>query len=195
MKHRSILSMLPVFGLILSLSTGHVKGQLFNVGDKDLNFTVGYGTYEVLKNGYRTMLPPIAVSFDLGFRDDLGPGVLSIGGIVGATTYKNELSDYGWIYDYGWKSTTLIGALRGTYHYQLIDVLDTYGGVHIGLRYESWREYGSAPPYDMRVFDATLRPVINLFAGAKYYFSDNLFILGELGYGIAFINVGLGIKM
>ncbi len=195
MKHRSILSILSIFVLIFSLSTGHVKGQLFNVGDKDLNFTVGYGTYEVLKNGYRTMLPPIAVSFDLGFRDDLGPGVLSIGGLVGATTYKDELSFYGWIYDYGWKSTTLIGALRGTYHYQLINALDTYGGVHIGVLYESWREYGTAPSYDTR--DATLRPVFNLFAGAKFHFSDNLFVLGELGLGVGipFINIGLGLKM
>ena len=84
--------------------------------------------------------------------------------------------------------------MRGTYHYQVVDALDTYGGVHIGLRYESWREYGTLSP-DVAKPEATLRPLINLFAGAKFYFSDNLFIMGEIGYGIAFINVGLGLKM
>ena len=193
MKRKST-SVLLLIG-ILSLVIPSARGQLFEVGDKDLNFTIGYGTPWVIRHDYRTMLPPITVSFDLGFRDDLGPGILSIGGLVGATTYRNIIVDPDWNPEYGKKSTTLIGAIRSTYHYQFLDKLDTYGGVHLGLRYESWREYGSTPADYVMDIDITIRPIFNLFVGAKYYFSDNIFALGEIGYSIAFINIGVGIRL
>lgn len=197
MKHK-LLSFLLIIGLLISLSFETVKGQLFNVGDKDLNFTVGLGTPWVLKRSYyRTQLPLITASFDVGLRDNLGPGVLSLGGCIGANTYKYEIPDAGWIYEYGWKSTSVIGALRSTYHYQIIDALDTYGGLHLGVRFEGWREYGDIPYYYTIDFNTSLHPVINLIAGVKFHFSDNLFVMGELGlgFGIALFNIGLGLKM
>jgi hypothetical protein len=195
MKRKSISIILLTGTLALTITSHKARGQLFNVGDKHLNFTVGYGTPWVLHNHYRTMLPPLAVSFDLGFRDDLGPGVLSIGGIVGATTYKYVIHNPGWIYEYGEKSTTLIGAIRGTYHYQLLDKLDTYGAIHVGLRYESWRNFGTTPSNYVRELNVNLYPIFNLIAGAKYFISDDIFVMAEFGYSIAFINVGLGLKL
>ncbi len=117
MSRKKLVISLLIVVLTLFQCNHNVKGQPFNVGDKHLNFTIGYGTPWVFRNSYRTMLPPVAVSFDYGFRDDLGPGVIGIGGILGAATYKNEVLDAGWLDEYGWKSTNLIGAIRGTYHY------------------------------------------------------------------------------
>ena len=183
-----------ILATMLSSIAQESGNQLFNVGDKDLNFTVGLGSPWVFYHDYRTGLPPVVVSLDKGFRDDLGPGVLSIGVMAAATTYREDYYIATWLYDYGQKSTTLIGALRGTYHYQFIDKLDTYGGVHAGLRLESWKTFGTAPS-DVVDVGLKVRPVFNLFAGAKYFISDNLFILGELGLEIAFINFGIGLKL
>ena len=197
MKHK-FFSLLLISVLLIIISPEIAKGQPFKVGDKDLNFSIGLGTPWILfNNNVRTQLPFITASLDLGLRDDLGPGVLSIGGIVGATTYENKIYDYVWLHDYGWKGTSLIGALRSTYHYKFIDALDTYGGIHLGLQFESWKEFGEIPNNYTEVYDTALRPVINLFAGAKYHFSDNLFVLGELdlGYRFSLINVGLGLKL
>jgi hypothetical protein len=180
--------------LFIKTSPNFAQPPLFDVGDKNLNLTIGMGTPWVLFNDYRTALPPVSVSFDYGFRDDIGPGVISLGGIIGATTYKDVLAAYGWLYDYGYKSTTLIMALRSTYHYQIVDKLDTYGGVHVGMRVEKWKAYGNFPP-DYKSRNIDFRPIINLFGGAKYYFTDDLGVMLELGYGIAFINAGICLKL
>ena len=166
MKQKSTFTLFVVCALAFTFPIHKANGQLFHVGDKDLNFTIGYGTPWVFYHDYRTMLPPIAVSLDVGFRDDLGPGVLSIGGLIAATTYKDAVINPSWIHEYGEKSTTLIGALRGTYHYQFFDELDTYGGVHMGIRYESWRDYGTTPADYVRDFNIQIRPIFNLFVGA-----------------------------
>lgn len=35
---------------------------------------------------------------------------------------------------------------------------------------------------------------LTLFAGARYYFSDNLAAFAELGYGVAYLNLGISLK-
>ncbi len=193
-KQKKTVKIVLLTALFISLGYAQINGQIFKVGDKDLNLTIGVGTPWVLKNHYHTVLPPVAVSLDYGFRDDLGPGVLSIGGMAGATTYRDSRTSIGWHNDYGYKSTTAIVALRGTYHYEFIKKLDTYGGVHIGMRFESWNQYGDFPlvyePQDFGVY-----PVFSLFAGAKYYFNEQIAAMVEVGFSIAFINAGICVKL
>jgi hypothetical protein len=183
--------------LILFLTTEeiHAQPQPFDKGDKNLNISIGMGTPWVLFNDYKTVLPPITASFDYGFRDDIGPGVLSLGGVIGATTYKDVGTIYtNWQYEYGYKSTTAIVALRSTYHYQIVNKIDTYGGIHLGMRVEKWSQYGNFPPYQ-ESRDINFRPVFNIFGGAKYFFTDKIAAMLELGYGIAFINAGICLKL
>jgi hypothetical protein len=195
MKNYNRLYGIAMLTLLISwVSLTIVNAQHFDKGDKNLNITIGMGTPWVLYNDYKTVLPPVSGSFDYGFRDDLGPGVLSIGGMIGATTYKDARTAYNWQYEYGYKSTTLILALRSTYHYKIVDKLDTYGGVHLGMRIEKWKPYGDFPPiYETRNTDYW--PVFNLFGGAKYFFTDKIAVMLELGYGIAFINAGICLKL
>jgi hypothetical protein len=176
-KHSHFLPLVLLILVILFITHGTSKA------------TIGFGSPWVYLNSYHTVLPPVALSFDYGFRDDIGPGILSIGGMLGATTYRDRASSF----TYGYKSTTAIIALRGTYHYQFIDQLDTYAGVHLGLRFESWKEYGIIVLVEPRDFN--VRPVFNLFAGAKYYVTDQIALMLELGYSIAFINAGVCIRL
>ena len=32
------------------------------------------------------------------------------------------------------------------------------------------------------------------FAGARYYFSDNFAVMAEIGYGVAYLNLGIALK-
>jgi len=34
----------------------------------------------------------------------------------------------------------------------------------------------------------------SLYGGARYYFSENLAVFGELGYGISYLTVGLALR-
>ena len=193
MKNNLESTTIATFALLFSsIILLPVHGQPFDVGNKNLNMTIGMGTPWVLYNDYKTVLPPVTASFDYGIRDDIGPGILSIGGVMAATTYKDSKTTPD---DYGYKSTTLIMALRSTYHYQLVNKLDTYGGIHLGMRMEMWKEYGDFPPAYETMDDLRLRPMMSLFGGAKYYFTDNIAAMLELGFSIAFINAGICIKL
>ena len=36
--------------------------------------------------------------------------------------------------------------------------------------------------------------LVEIFAGARYYFSDNIGVMSELGYGIAWLKLGIAFK-
>ena len=187
----------PFFKLLICLSiifgigfSTTAKAQLFSPGDKVLNLGLGFGvawgvTYSTVQ------VPPIAVSFDYGWRDDLGPGIVGLGGYLGYASYAWESSWLGG--SYGYKvSSTVIGAI-GTYHMDLVDNLDTYGGLLLGFRIVSDKATGTwAGAYSSSVGSGLTG---SLFIGAKYYFSDNIGAFAELGYGIAYFTLGASFKL
>jgi hypothetical protein len=170
------------------------QGAIIQVGNKDLNLMIGMGTPWVLINDYRTILPPFTASLDYGFRDDNRARGIKSWRHGGLTTYRDIRTAITWVDDYGYKSTTGIVALRSTYHYELIRKLDTYGGMHLGMRAERWVEYGNFP-HGAELRDGfDMHPVVSLFAGAKYYINDKFAAMAEIGYSIAFVNLGVCIK-
>jgi hypothetical protein len=187
--HKAFLPILFIFIFLIP-----TKSQHFDTGDKELNVAVGIGSPWVLYKDYKTALPPITVSYDYGFREDIGPGVISIGGLIAATTYKNSMAGTNGPDEYGYKSTTIILGARSTYHYQIFEKIETYGGMHLGLRMEKWKEYGDFPSVDEEQ-NLKFHPLISVFGGAKYYFSNNLAAMLEMGFSIAFINVGACIRL
>lgn len=180
---------ITLFAAILALQLS-AQESLFNKGDKALNLSIGLGTGALYSSGTSSMLP-VSASFEVGIVDGIADvGSVGIGGYIGYTAYKVDYSWFGG--NYGWKySNTIIGA-RGTFHYPFIEKLDTYGGLILGYNIVSAKEYGdfaNAWP------DATSSyAVFSPFVGGKYYFSENFAGLVELGYGIAYLNVGVAFK-
>ena len=192
---RLYLKLAPCILLLAFLTRPAINtySQLFGVGDKMINAGIGIGATYYHGYGWKTTLPPIFISGDYGFRDDIGPGVLGIGAYLGFNSYKWEST---WLLTnqtYGWKYTSIIAGARGTYHYEFIETLDTYGGVLIGLRYTHDSYFGDAV-FDVDP-DSGIFPVFSFFAGGRYYFTDNIAILGELGWGIAWLSIGVTLKL
>ncbi len=176
--------------LLLVTNSVQVKSQLFSVGDKDVNLGIGFGTHW---GGYGTVgIPPISISFDYGFKDDIGPGVLGIGGFLGFATSKYKYTYPGG--DYGWKYSNILVGARGTYHMEFIDKLDTYAGIILGIRYTSAKEYGDWYGTSL-TSNAGVYPEFGFFVGGKYFLNDNLALFGELGYSIAYITVGATFRL
>jgi hypothetical protein len=171
--------------LMLSFNPADAKNDVFAKGDNNLNFQLGlgnmyYGSY------YRTSLPQISISYDRGLRDDWGPGIFGVGAFVSVATYK-----YGWhgYYNYSdFRITSFNIAARATYHYQLVEKLDTYGGAIAGINIQS----DNVDYYESK----GASPMGAVFVGVKYYFKDNLSVMSELyaGSTVAFFNVGLSLK-
>ncbi len=165
--------------------------QLFNVGDKLINAGLGIGATWYTGAYYKTTLPPIFISGDFGFKDDIGPGVLGLGGYLGLSSYKYDVS--GIWGNWGWKYTSIIIGGRGTYHMEFIDNLDTYGGLLLGYNIISSKYFGDENWVTGSATGSSL--AYSFFVGGRYFFSENLGVMGELGYGIAWLSIGLTLKL
>ncbi|MBN2215727.1 MAG: hypothetical protein JW723_15970 [Bacteroidales bacterium] len=176
--------------ILLAMTSMQVKSQSFEVGDKDVNLGIGFGATWYSGVGYKTTIPPVCASLDFGFKDDIGPGVLGLGGYVGFSSYKWE---YSYLYTYGYKYTTFILGGRATYHMEFIDKLDTYGGLLLGFRLVNDKYFGDIGyTYTSGVGSGL---AYSFFIGGKYYLADNIAVFGELGYGIAYLTLGVTFKM
>jgi hypothetical protein len=158
----------------------------FSKGDKVLNLGIGFGG-RYTGTGMTTSVPPLGASFEVGVKDGvLDKGSIGIGGMLAYSAHKWEYA--GWGYKY---SSIVIGA-RGTFHYPLVDKLDTYTGLLLGYDISTESEYGTATgyPYDNSYGGFTYA----WFVGARYYFSDSFAAFAELGVGVTILNIGVALK-
>src|SRR4030042_5614725 len=150
--------------VLLAMTSMQVNSQSFAVGNKDVNLGIGFVTTWYHGVGYKTTIPPVSASLDIGLKDDIGPGVVGVGGYVGFSSYKWE---YSYVYTYGYKYTTVIFGARGTYHMEFVDKLDTYGGLLLGFRLVSDKYFGDVGyTYTSGVGSGL---AYSFFLGGKYY--------------------------
>jgi hypothetical protein len=158
----------------------------FNKGDKVLNIGIGFGTTLYSGTYYKSQIPPISASLEFGVADNiLDKGVIGVGPYLGYSSYKYEYAGWGWKY-----SNIIVGA-RGNFHYPLVNKLDTYTGLLLGYNISSSKEFGTGGTD----YQASSGGVVwSWFIGGRYYFSDNFAAMLELGYGVAYLNLGVALK-
>ena len=164
---------------------------IFVKGDKVANIGLGLGAG--LSSYFKMSIPPISLSGEYGIADGiLEKGSVGVGAYLGFASYKYEYS--GWSYSYSSKTTRVYVGPRGSFHYPLVEKLDTYAGLSFGLRFYNWS-------YD-NDYDDDYYPNSNStgfysywFVGARYYLTDNLAAMAELGYGITYLNIGISFKL
>ncbi len=165
----------------------------FTEGTKNLGISLGFGRSHGYYGNY-VSLPAIAVTYDQGWMDNVGPGTIGLGGIVG---FKTAHYDYpGIVGPYKATWTSFIIAARGTYHLHLnTPKFDPYAGIMLGFRINSYTDtyydkFG-ANPNSYGNLDA----VAGLFIGAKYNFAQNAGVFLELGYDISFARLGVSFTL
>lgn len=188
MKKIMRLIVLVVAVTIIISAQSTVKAQAFQNGDMVANLGAGFGWYGY---GYgATSLPALSLSIEKGIKDLENIGPLSIGGIVG---FKHASYAYSSVYDYSWND--FIVAARGAIHYDLLknEKVDTYGGVAIGLRAQSYNYYDFFNSNEKRT-STTIHALFAFYLGGRYYLTDNLAAFGELGYGLGYLTIGISYK-
>ena len=170
-----LVVILTLFGFCWAASA---QREAFNKGDNVINAGIGLGSY-INHAGFSMAIPPITASFEYGILDLFNrKGAIGVGGYLGYVLYRDKRSDYN-IGDF------VIGP-RGLFHYQFVDKLDTYAGLMLGYDIVS---------FSQRMPDATgSRFYSTFFIGARYYFTRNVAVFGELGYNIAPLELGLSYK-
>ena len=168
-----------------------LKAQEFEVNDRVITPGIGFGSVLYTGNGFNTFLPPVSISYEQGLRSDVGPGIIGIGGYAGMAGSKTETVFNG--DKYGYRYTSLILGARGFYHMDLVEELDTYGGLMLGYNIVMANEYGNWPIAATTNVGSGFS--YSLFVGARYYFQKNLGVMAELGYGISYLTVGISYKL
>jgi hypothetical protein len=123
--------------IFLSLTFGGIMAQspAFFVGDKVVNAGIGLGSTYYTGGAYSTSIPPISFSYEQGIIDGvLDEGTIGVGGILGFSSYKWDWGNSFLGDQYSYKLTTINIGARGNFHYPLVDNLDTYTGLMIGVR-------------------------------------------------------------
>lgn len=173
--------LLFLFVAVFSLSQLLAQESTFQKGDKALNLGIGFGsTYYGSYYGSHT--PALSASLEVGVKDGiLDKGSLGIGGYVGYSSAT--WSGY-------YKTSNIIIGARGTFHYPLVDKLDTYTGLMLGYNVYSYKYESSYIGSKGTAGNVLLA----WYAGARYYFTDSFAVMGEIGYGIAYFTVGVSLK-
>jgi hypothetical protein len=166
-----------------------IAQNTFSKGDQNLNIGIGIG--DVLGgSGYSTKIPPVSVSYEYGIKDELfdEKSSLGIGAYLGyaANKYAYSGNNYGLDYTY-----FILGA-RGSLHYQLVDKLDTYGGLMLGYNSVGSKRYGEWGNIQYNASNSAL--LWSLYIGGRYYFTEKIGAFAELGYGIAYLQLGVSFK-
>lgn len=180
------------FAAFLAFGLLSANAQVVEKGDKILNLSVGFGTALYSGSGYNSSVPPVSGSLEVVVKDDLfdGKGAVGVGGYLGYAAYKWKYSGY----DYGWKYSNIIIGPRGYLHYNLMDKLDTYAGIMLGYNIVSSNSYGSYA-YGGNYSASSSGVIFSGFVGARYYFNDKVAAMAELGSGIAYLNLGVALKL
>jgi hypothetical protein len=179
-----------VTGLALA---GHT--QEFQKGTNILSAGIGLGS-SILSYSGASQTPALSLQYERGVWDIGGPGVISLGGYVGYKGYSYSAGEQNYNYSENWHYTVV--GVRSAYHYNGLDAkkLDLYGGLMLAYNLLSFSYSdntgsgtiaGSSGSYGSTVG-------LSLYVGARYFFADHFAVLGELGYGVAYLNVGIAAK-
>ncbi|MEO1514459.1 MAG: hypothetical protein AAFV95_05580 [Bacteroidota bacterium] len=177
------------FGLIFFLSfflTGNMQAQ-FDNNTMVAQAGFGLGGYS---HNYSSQTPVISLAFEKGFKEDIGPGNIGIGGQLG---YKSGRYDYSSFESrYSWTYRYIMAAGRAVYHpdFAQSEKFDAYAGLTLGLYF---LDFGSN---DIGVagYNRT-HLLLGAVVGCKYYFTDKVGAYAELGYGLGYLNLGVAYKL
>ena len=182
MKKISALLVIGFFALAQLVA----QEPTFVKGDKALNLGIGLGSTLYSGTYYKSQVPPVSVSLEFGIVDNiLEKGVIGVGPYLGYSSYKYEYITS------GWKYSNMILGVRGNFHYPLVEKLDTYTGLLLGYNIVSSKWIGTGT----EDYSASSSGIAwSWFVGARYYFSETFAAMAELGYGIAYLNLGVALK-
>lgn len=174
-----------IISLLGLLVFAGASAQSFNKGDVVLNLGVGFGN-TLYGSGYKMTVPPLSASFEYGIVDNLFDEKSSIG--VGGY-FGYAASKYDW-HNVDYKISSAIIGARGSFHYSFVEKLDTYTGLSLGYNIVSHKDK------DNNGWDGVKSSALYLgwYAGARYYFTDSFAVMGEVGYDVAYLNVGVAFK-
>ncbi len=152
-----------------------------------LSAGVGIGT--ALDIG-RTVVPPIVFQGEYGVADQLFDAHSAIGvGLCVGYAAGHKVYDRMFYQDI---NSVLLG-VRGTFHYEFVERLDTYAGIMLGGNIANTRNEGIWPGHGNPPRNGGF--VGDFYLGAKYYVLPYMAVYGEFGFGVAYFTLGVSFRL
>lgn len=155
----------------------------------NLNIGIGLGS-TFIASGLDASLPPISIGYEHAFGEKISAGAFL--GYAGASYEAPAIGGtWKWKYNY-----ILVGA-RGAYHFNFkVPKLDPYAGLMLGYNVASVSTEKPSGYTGPEIAGAKAGgAVIGGYAGARYMLGNKIGAFAELGYGIAYLTLGVSIKM
>lgn len=182
------------FSVMFLLPARQASAQkLMEKGSTALGLGLGLGySYYSSASGYSTPWL-FRAHLDHGIAE-LGVTTVSLGPMIGFGRTVRRWN-YSRNYELVQSWTNIIVAARGAIHYDFeTPRLDTYVGLALGPRIESYRERWSNdkdPGYENRESYGGAYMAGAFFLGAAYGLTDKISLFGEFGFGYSWANIGL----
>lgn len=194
MKNKILVAVIAIATLFIV--NQNLYSQSFDKGDNVIGLGIGIGGhYGVSSSGYSSQTPAFGVMYEKGMRWNAGPGIIGLGGYLGYKSLRYKAT--AGFYSYDWKWTYTIIGIRGGYHYEFLEKLDTYGGLLLSYNVVSFSDKTVSTingiPYVYNGASAS-GIELSLYLGGRYYFSDQWGAFAELGYGITYLQLGVVYK-
>lgn len=175
---KKILLLMAVAGI----SAMSMNAQSFGKEDNVAGLNVGFGgSYGV----------PVSLTYERGVYDINNKMSIGVGGIVGYGGSSEKIMYGKWKY-----SNILLGA-RGAWHYTAIKKLDLYAGLTLGYDVASSKFKWNDPRDEEIIGELSSSAggfLWGAYAGARYYFNESFGVNAEVGYGLAYLNIGVTYK-
>jgi hypothetical protein len=187
---------LSIFVFVISFAALSQNDRAFEKGTNLVNLGIGLGSV-YWGAGYSNSGLPFSLnaSYEHGVTDKLGIGYVAVGAQVGYAT-----SQYAFGGSTEWKSTGILLAARGSFHFaipaEIGKKLDPYAGVLIGyvITNYSYNNGYNTLGYGLPTGKAG-GIAVGAFAGAHYLFSQHFGVFGELGYtSFSILSLGIALK-
>ncbi|MDF7810638.1 hypothetical protein [Hymenobacter sp. YC55] len=193
----STLGLAQSTGNVAQVPAGSARSTPFAINTSALNVGLGAGlNYSGFGYKYTALpnvntLPAISLSYEKGKFAGVGPGIISIGGLLGYKRYSWQSGGY----EGAWRG--LILAVRSAYHYDLFHnpKLDTYAGLSLGVRQEKYRYENTDNTGYSSYARSNTALQSGVFLGARYFFSDKVGAFTELGYDASYLKLGLTMRL
>jgi hypothetical protein len=176
----------------------------FHQGTNVISGGVGIGgVYSYWSAGY-SETPNFVLTYENGTFPKVGPGYISLGGLVSYKGISYNYIDPGTGYSYSQKWNYWIIGLRSAYHYNFFSSqkCDPYLGLMLGY-YDLSYKFASNDPYyghpgDPYYYASTESYAsylgISAYLGFRYYITTNVGLWAELGYGYTTLAAGVQCK-
>ncbi len=188
---KNLIFALTCIAALLFTNQTIAQNANFSKGQTDIN--IGIGLFATMYgSGVNTSIPPVGFSLDKGITDKF-----SVGGYLGFSTAKSDVISFSDGTEASWKFKYIVVGARGSYHFKLIDKMDTYAGLMLGWN-AAKATFSSNDPALEALIDT--EPSAGGFTwaahiGARYSINEKIGAFAELGYGVSVLTIGATIKL